>query len=245
MKVLLYSRNGQYPKEIEVAVKNSGLEILDPSTSLGMTTPQVVVTFGGDGTLLGAERDFPGIPKLPVKDSGTGYHTIQKPIEETLKLFVDNKLQIKSYFKLEAALAGNKFLALNEVTIRNSLPTSALRFSVESHPEQRPMNIGHVEGSPTILIGDGLIISTPFGSSGYFYSISKRTFETGIGLAFNNIHNTNPAHQIVDDNSEIEVKILRGPAQITFDNDPEIPTLKDDETIKIKKSPSVAKIYTL
>lgn len=233
MKVLLYSRNGDYPENIETLVKNFGLEIVAAPNQM-----DVVVTYGGDGTLLGAERDFPEVPKLPLKDSGVGYHAIQKPIEQTLKLFVENKLHIFEFFKLEATIDDKKFLALNEITIRNSLPTSALRFTVAAKdlapvPDSNP------------LIGDGLIVSTPFGSTGYFYSITHNTFETGIGLAFNNIHNSNPKSEILAESSEIEVKISRGPAQITFDNNPEIPILKDGEIIKIKKSLQTAKIYTL
>ena len=238
MRVLLYSKFGQYPQNLEQFVKDSGLDIVKEN-------PDVVITFGGDGTLLGAERDFPAVPKLPLKESGIGYHAIQKPIEETLELFTGNKLQIRQYFKLEVTFGEKKFLALNEVTIRNSLPTSALRFSVESHPEQRPINIGHVEGSPTILIGDGLIVSTPYGSSGYFYSVTRKTFESGIGLAFNNVHNANPQHQILDESAEIKVKILRGPGQLAVDNNPDLIDLLETAEITIKKSPEFAKIFTI
>ena len=32
---------------------------------------ELIVTHGGDGALLGAERDFPGIPKFPLRDAAT------------------------------------------------------------------------------------------------------------------------------------------------------------------------------
>lgn len=240
MKVLLYSRNGQYPKKIESVVKNAGLEIIanSPNPSNSSNAPDAIITFGGDGTLLGAERDYPGIPKLPLKDSGVGFHTIQKPIEEILKLFSENKLQIKEYFKLELFIEGKKYHALNEIAIRNQLATSALRFAV-STVNREPVS------TVNPLIGDGVIISTPFGSTGYFYSISGKSFTSGIGIAYNNIHNSKEKNQFVAENESVSVTILRGPAQITFDNNPETLILKDNETIEIKKSPEVAKIYSL
>ena len=30
--------------------------------------PDLVISYGGDGSLLGAERDFPGVPKCPIRD---------------------------------------------------------------------------------------------------------------------------------------------------------------------------------
>jgi len=32
------------------------------------------------------------------------------------------------------------------------------------------------------LIGDGLIVASPYGSSAYFYSIAKKKFKKGLGL---------------------------------------------------------------
>ena len=149
MKVLLYSRNGQYPKSLEQPVKNRGLEIVQQN-------PDVVITFGGDGTLLGAERDFPQIPKLPLKDSGVGFHTISLPIEQTLDLFVQNKLRLQDFFKLEAIAGDHKIVALNEISIRNKLINSALRYDVSiTNQSEQPLNFDN-------LIGDGLIIATPF-----------------------------------------------------------------------------------
>ena len=32
---------------------------------------ELVITHGGDGALLGAEREYPGVPKLPLRDAAT------------------------------------------------------------------------------------------------------------------------------------------------------------------------------
>lgn len=38
------------------------------------------------------------------------------------------------------------------------------------------------------VIGDGLLVTTPFGSTGYYRSISGGVIHTGIAVAFNNVH---------------------------------------------------------
>ena len=43
-------------------VEESGLEVVTED-------PDVVLTFGGDGLLLGSERAWPGVPKLPLRNS--------------------------------------------------------------------------------------------------------------------------------------------------------------------------------
>lgn len=246
MKAILYARFGKYPKDIEELVKHTGLDIINPSTEftpnavdgLKMATPDIVVTLGGDGTLLGAEHSFPGIPKLPLRDSATCHVCTPLPPEKTLELFSQNKLVLKNFLKLEATFAGKKHQVLNEVCVRNALVNSALRFNLTtSHSPLAP--------SPLGLIGDGLLVATPFGSTGYFYSITRKSFTSGVGIALNNLINFDPREIILPETVTVTITITRGPGQMSFDNDPEIVSLKDGDTVTIKKSPQPAKIYTL
>ncbi|MEM7816858.1 MAG: hypothetical protein QXZ20_03015, partial [Candidatus Aenigmatarchaeota archaeon] len=91
------------------------------------------------------------------------------------------------------------------------------------------------------LIGDGIVISTPYGSRGYFKSITRKTFEKGIGIAFNNT-TKKMKPMIIDDNSIIEILINRGKGVIAFDNNPRLIRIKDRDVIKIKKSEKKARI---
>lgn len=229
IKVLPYSQFGQIPHQLLPILKKFDLSIVQ-------SNPDVIITYGGDGTLIGAERDYPGIPKLPLKNTQVGYHTIPLDTKQTLQLFLNNQLVLKEFFKLEASFNSQKLLVLNEVTIRNTLPNSAIRFQVTSTP--------HLATSNSELIGDGLVVSTPFGSSGYFYSITHQTFTQGIGLAFNNIHNINIAHQILPESSIVTTTILRGPATLATDNSPTFFNLADTTEVLIKKSTHLARIFT-
>lgn len=219
MKVLLYSRFGEYPKEIEGLVKSFGLEIVKEN-------PEVVITFGGDGTLLGAERDYPEIPKLILKNSQTCHLCSALPNEKLLDLLSKNKLKTKEFMKLEAVVGNQKATALNDIIIAHKFPNLAIRFEVFQKK----------------YIGDGVVFSTPFGSTGYFYSITKETFNTGLGIAFNNIHQGNTKTQNLPENAKIKIKILRGPAVLASDNNPDLFDLPEFVEILIKKAPQAARL---
>ncbi len=233
MKVLLYGRFGEYANKVERLVKSYGLEILDPSTQLGMTTPDVVVTVGGDGTLIGAERDFPGVPKLPLRDSNFCFHCSTLSNEEILKRLSYGKMITKNYLKIQATIGGKKFLSLNDFVIRNKIQTAALRFNITVNREP-------VYHEP--LIGDGVVIASPFGSTGYFFSITRTPFTSGIGLAFNNIHNLEKRFEVAPEDATIEITITRGPGQFSSDNNPEIIELVEGDKIIITKSPKPAQL---
>ena len=89
-----------------------------------------------------------------------------------------------------------------------------------------------------------MLISTPYGSTGYFGSVVRKKFEKGLGLAFNNpvkkIKN-----RILNDKSVVNVKVLRGPGTLTVDCSKEIIKLKTGDIIRIKKSGKYAKLIQL
>ncbi len=228
MNTLLYGRYGKFPEEISHLVEQIGLVLVEHN-------PELVITFGGDGTLIGAERDFPGVLKLPLKDSRICHRCVPLTPEQTLEAFSKNKLALQNFLKLEAVVAGKTLLALNDIVIRNTTPNIALRFDVQAGGNDFPG-----------LIGDGLVVATPFGSSGYYHSITKQEFTSGIGLAFNNIcDRTTPLFVAVNTTDLVTVTITRGPGTLTIDNSPELTTLSEDTRIEIAASQQVAKIYTL
>jgi NAD+ kinase len=91
------------------------------------------------------------------------------------------------------------------------------------------------------IIGDGVIISTPFGSTGYYRSITDGIFEVGIGVAFNN-STEQVDHMVLREDSEVEIRIMRGPAVAYADNNEQEISLKAGDKIVIRKSDEVARI---
>lgn len=221
MKALLVGKN---TKDIEELVKRHGIPIVAGN-------PDIVISYGGDGTLLRAEREYPGIPKLSIRDSQFCKKCSEHEDEVLLRKLLEEKLQLKEYKKLETEIDGQTLSALNDFVIRNSDPTHTIRFKVTSPTSSLPL-----------LIGDGVIIATPFGSTGYFKSISGQTFNEGFGLAFNNTtEKTDPL--FLKDEDSLTFQLIRGKATLSFDNSPEIFTIDEGSELIFKLSNQVAKIY--
>ena len=156
-----------------------------------------------------------------------------------MQLLVQNKLTVKEYPKFEVEFGGQKYLVVNDVTIRNTLPNTALRFQININlPSAYPLVPGD-----SVLVGDGLVVSTSFGSSGYFFSIAKRTFDEGYGIAFNNLHNAD-VEPLFFDKGEVAIKVIRGPGSLAMDNNPQIFDLKDNEVVKVTPSKEVTRILS-
>lgn len=226
MKALLYGRYGSFPKELKSDLEKQ-LTIVDSS-------PDIIITYGGDGTLIGAERDYPCIPKLPLKDSLVCRRCV--PLEPliAINLLLQNRLTLVSFDKVTAQVKGKTMSALNDLVVRNKLPNVALRFSVKINQEL-------FNG----LIGDGLVISTVFGATGYFQSITKTTFDRGFGVAFNNLVNHDvPLSKGLDNLDSISITIDREVAVLSADNDPELIELFPEDRVDISLSQDPAKIYT-
>lgn len=225
MKVLLF---GKESKSLEEPVKNSGLEIVSAN-------PDVIITYGGDGTLLSAERQFPQIPKLPIRNSRICHKCVDHEDKIVLEKLKIGELKPKEYKKLETEILYKKIYSLNDFVIRNSDPTHTIRFKIN-------------EGS--LLIGDGIVISTPFGSTGYFKSITGQIFKEGLpagrqgfGVAFNNTtEKTDPL--FLKDGDSVRFNLIRGKATLSFDNSPDIFNIDEGSELVFKLSNQVAKIYS-
>lgn len=223
MKVMLF---GKFAKNIEQLVKNFGFEIVDKN-------PDVVISYGGDGTLLSAERQYPQIPKLPIRNSQFCHKCLDHEDKKVLSDFLAGKLNLQGYKKLETTVLYKKFYALNDFVIRNSNPTHTIRFKIlqDDIPSK-------------LYVGDGIVLSTSFGSTGYFKSITGESFknEQGWGLVFNNTtEKTFPIYP--DDDEHIGFRLIRGKATLSFDNSPEIFNVDEESELIFKLSNQVAKIY--
>jgi NAD+ kinase len=136
--------------------------------------------------------------------------------------------------KLESERDREKITGLNEIQVHTKLPIQAIRFSVI------------VDGREfTNLIGDGVIVATPFGSTGYYASTGGTPFQKGIGLSFNNLHNKNIASIVVSEDLKIHVKILRGPAWLLSDNYTKFFQLNTNDVSIIQKSASIAQFISV
>lgn len=221
MKVILFGDNTESIKNLVI---NKGFQIAE-------SDPDFVVCFGGDGTLMRAETAYPMIPKILLRDSAICKKCSIYTNEEVLDKVNTGSYKIEKLLKLEATTKGTTIHATNDVIVHNKNPRHGIRYTIKLNGKAYSKEI----------IGDGIIVSTPFGSSAYYRSITDSYFEVGIGLAFNN--STEQAdHIVLKENTIIELCLLRGPGEVFCDNDPREVELVDGDTVVIKKSEEFAQI---
>jgi len=203
--------------------------------------PDVVVCFGGDGTLLAAELHFPGVPKVPILNSRRGHRCIPQPADEVIAGLSNGNLFANNYTKLECLIhlhgqpSPAPLLALNEISVHMGRINSAVRWQmwINDDPYEEQLEI----------LGDGFLVCTPFGSTAYFSKITRGLFTKGMGVAFK-ATTEHTDHLVLPADAVLRFRITRGPAALAWDSATDYYTLNDGDELTIKKSPKGATILT-
>jgi NAD kinase len=131
----------------------------------------VVISYGGDGTLLRTFHQNPDKSILPIRD----YGMCEKHagiINDVLNGTEFSKAQFKLY--LSDLLKCDNQVAISEIQMTSIDPTCCLRFDVYVNNKIYMENV----------ISNGFIISTRLGATGYFKSVARTIFRDGYGLGF-------------------------------------------------------------
>jgi NAD+ kinase len=212
------------PTQIRKTLTANGFEVVD-------SKPDFVICFGGDGTVLFAERKFPEIPKLIIKTSRAcrKYDYVLDNLCDLLAKIKAGDYQIHSEIKLEATAKGEMLVGLNEIQVHLKLPIYAVRFSLSVNGKKC-----------NDLIGDGVIIAAPFGSTAYYSATGGKSFEKGIGISFNNLHHKKIDSFVVSEDTVVTLVVSRGPAWLLADNNENFIELIAGDVVTVKKSPTAA-----
>lgn len=219
MRVTIFGNNKATAEEL---LKKQGFELVQ-------SNPDFVISYGGDGTFMKSEFAYPGEPKIVLKDSQICKVCSVFPNDQVLEKVKQGGYEIRKLIKLDATANGRTITAVNDIIVHNSDPRHGIRYQIWADNRQ----FGDT------VIGDGVVVATPFGSTAYYRSITDSFFETGIGLAFNN-STEQMDHVVLDDQKTIKIKITRGMVGVYADNQEENLTLKEGDEVIIKKSASVA-----
>ncbi len=192
---------------------------------INLPIPDFVFVFGGDGSLMKAEQKYPKVPKVIIKKSKICKKCPKLSFKKIVSKIKNKNFEIKKFYKLEAESKNKKILGINDIVIHNGNPRHAIRYSVAIK------DIDFYKEA----IGDGVVVATSFGATGYFRSITDSIFYVGTGLAFNN-STESIDHMVINENSEIKIKITRGPAECYADNNPRRMLLKEGQTVVVRKS---------
>lgn len=205
---------------------------------------ELLISIGGDGTILRAityVRDM-GIPIVGINTGRLGFlATIQTDeIESALTEIVNGKYKISERTLLSVSTDINNEeidqtnFALNEIAISRKNTTSMI--TVETHLNDEYL---------TSYWADGLILSTPTGSTGYSLSCGGPVITPDANnFALTPIapHNLSARPLIIPDHTKVTLRVDGREDQFLLSLDSRIVTLPNTTTLTIKKADFVIKM---
>jgi NAD+ kinase len=206
-----------------------------------------LVSVGGDGTILRAiifVKDM-GIPIVGINTGRLGFlATIQvNQIEKAIQNIIDGKYKIseRSLLSIETSPENDEVkslnFALNEIAVSRKNTTSMI--TVETY-----LNGEYL----TSYWSDGLIVSTPTGSTGYSLSCGGPVITPdtkSFVLAPIAPHNLSARPLIIPDSTEIQLRVEGREESHLISLDSRIATLENGTIIKIKKADFKIKMIDL
>ena len=203
----------------------------------------VLISIGGDGTILRAITYVgnSGIPILGVNAGRLGFLAkVQKEdIHSFLQIVIDKKYTIseRTLLKLETKPENKEIainFALNEITVSRKDTTSMI--TIETFLNDEYLNS---------YWADGLIISTPTGSTGYSMSCGGPILTPDVkGFVITPIapHNLNARPLVIPDDTEIKLKVSGREEQYLVSLDSRILYVNNNSELYISKNPFTIKM---
>ena len=225
----------------ESVLKNSNIDIesfrCDTFKSLD-TSFELLISIGGDGTILRAityVKDL-NIPIVGINTGRLGFlATIpMNTVEKALNEIFDGNYRISKRSLLAISIDKGEAVfdlnfALNEITVSRKNTTSMI--SVETWLDDEYL---------TSYWADGLIVSTPTGSTGYSLSCGGPVImPESDSLVLTPIapHNLNARPLVISSNKIIKLKVSGREDEHLVSLDSRIKTLPNNTTITIQKAP--------
>ena len=194
-----------------------------------------LVALGGDGTLISlARRAYKyDKPVLGINAGNLGFLTDINPenIAEFLDKFLKGEYRIDERMVIEIDYQGKKLYAFNDVVISKDVISSMIHIKIDTN--ESFLNTYH---------GDGLIISTPTGSTAYNLSAGGPVvYPLTEGFILTPIcpHSLTQRPLILPSNFELEAEVKEKTAKLIIDGQ-EIYDMTSN--IKIKKAQKPAKL---
>ncbi len=207
----------------------------------------LMFTIGGDGTFLRAityVRDL-NIPIIGINTGRLGFLAIiqKERIKDAVNALIEKQYTIKERSLLQVKTSPQNDVleeldfALNEVTVARRNTTSMI--TIETYLDEEYL---------TSYWADGLIVSTPTGSTGYSLSCggpvitpqAKSFVLTPIAP-----HNLNARPLVIPDETSIKLKVIGREKQALISLDSRITVVDNETEVFIKKAPYTVKILQL
>ena len=147
--------------KIKGHIKNNNVNFFDDINEM-ISSSDAAMVFGGDGSIIYFSKLCAKFnkPILGVNTGKIGFlSTIEKSEIDKLKRLVNGDYIIENHFLLEANYNNEKFLVLNEFAVNRGPFSRMLDFEIYKS-----------EGIILSFRADGMIVSTPTGSTAYSFS---------------------------------------------------------------------------
>jgi len=235
LRVLLKNTKAIYSVD---KIDFEGVEVVDLKKFY--SSVDLIIVFGGDGTLLGAARKFVnnGIPILGINMGTVGFLTDVnvENFESVIGDIFKGDYVLEERSLVEAKFSDQEVFGLNEVLIHSGSYAQLMRYRLlidgKTVYEQR---------------SDGLIVATPTGSTAYALSAGGSIIHPEL-----NIWNIIPMMSqslssrplVVSNKKSMEIQLIEGPldhAMVCVDGQKDIP-IKYNNSIHISKKNSSLKI---
>jgi NAD+ kinase len=207
----------------------------------------LVVVIGGDGTFLSVARSMGArqVPILGVNAGSLGFltDTSLSDLYKALESVLAGDYTVQTRMMLDSELARNgairaKHTVLNDVVITKGAIARMIEVGVEINKQL-----------VAVIRADGIIVSTPTGSTAYSLAAGGPVLYPGIGsMILTPIcpHTLTYRPVVVSDRSEVELTLRSssGEVFVTFDGQVSVPMLRGD-TVRARKSRSRLKVIHL
>jgi len=227
-------------KNIDLILEKSSAQMISQNGldfDLMCQKSDFLISIGGDGTLLGVVRkSFKyNLPVLGINLGTLGFLTDLKL--EDLPCFIEDLLiddyKIEPRMMIEAQIGDKKFIAFNDIVISRKNLSSMLE--IKAKIDKKEFNTYY---------GDGLIVSTPSGSTAYnlsvggpiVYPLTNAFIITPVAA-----HSLTQRPIVVPADFEIEFKTPSDEATVIVDGQ-DLYDLKQNEIVNIKISKKSAKM---
>jgi NAD+ kinase len=197
----------------------------------------VLVAFGGDGTILAAARSVGarGTPILGINLGKLGFLAEVAPeeIQEAIGDILNKKFYVEDRLVLEATssnLPGRVFHAVNDIVVDKSRSSRVIDIEM------------HIDGAYAVTYrGDGLIVSTPTGSTAYALSNGGPIVTPAspvIGITPISPHTLSGRPIIIPDTSLIRIIVQADSDEVLISADGQMESfLRPPVEVKVRKAP--------
>lgn len=174
----------------------------------------MIVTLGGDGTLLSAVHKYSDAkcPFLGINYGHLGFLTeIEKESYADFVRIIKGDYSVSKHLTVQTMLNGETYTSLNDIAIHRDAMSSMIRLSVS------------VDGELLYNVrADGLIISTPTGSTAYSLSAGGPIVDPTVDVIILSLicpHDLNSRSILVPKDKKLEIKVVEasGNSVVNFD----------------------------